>query len=121
MVSEVLFGTNERSEEGTARADSPKGQGEAGGGAIEIEPILLFHEVDDVADLIGEPVWMACQGVVDFRDKAREWTLGVIAPKVSEKVIKNDVDDDTGKASARGMQQIFGLEKHRMGIGEAID
>ena len=120
MGDQVFLGTDERCQEIPALTDATESEGEAGNGAIGLEPVFVIHSFDEFGEAGGEPVVVAMKNRVGFVDEIGEGNFGILRPKVGEEVVEENVDDDPGEPSAGRGEEFFCPKKKRVAVGEAI-
>ena len=121
MRSEIFFRTNERSEEVTASAHSPKSERDAFKSGIGAEPVFRLHSRNKSFEFGGKPFGVAIQNAVSFGNETIERLNGILFPISCEEVIKKDIDDDARETTAFGREELFGMEKGGMAVCELID
>lgn len=98
MAGQIILGSDEWSQEGSALTDPAKGQREAWDRAISSQPILFPHSSNSCADFWGEPAILTFEYFVNLGNELTQRDVGVIRPHLRQKVVKENVDDDSRKS-----------------------
>lgn len=98
VVGEALGGGSDWSESGGAGGDSLKGEFDSGYRSVGLEPVLSSHARKGALEVLTEPIRMTFHGVVKFGDKSAEIVIRECGPMLGEKVVEEDVDNDSGES-----------------------
>lgn len=109
MIGKVFLRANEDFKELSALANSSEGEGQSLNGAVGAQPVFGLHAGDDFQEFRSHPVSLSLKEIVDFFDEPWKWFIGIVGPVLREEVVEEDVDNDSGKATAFRSEEHFGF------------